>query len=103
MTRFLCSPTRTALLVDLASAGFEFKDENGDTRIPNAYEQTTNGTDACIYLGKIILTPSTHDGNGNVLTEAVYSTDFHANVTACEGITFDTEIEPPTTPYNVFI
>ena len=93
-TRFLASSTRTALLVDLASAGFEWKDENG-TRIPEPFEQTSNGKDSAIYLGKI---PAVLDEEGNVLSPE--STDFCANVTACEGITFDTEIDPPATPYN---
>ena len=100
-TRFLASSTRTAVLVDLASAGFEWKDDNG-TRIPEPFEQTSNGKDSAIYLGKIVTTPATFDEEGNILTEAVISSKYHANVTACEGITFDTEIDPPTTPYNVF-
>ena len=95
MTRFLSS-TRTALLVDLASAGFEWKDENG-TRIPEPFEQTSNGKDTAIYLGKI---PAQLDEEGNVLVAE--SKKFCANVTACEGLTFDTEIEAPAVPYNVF-
>lgn len=96
MTRFLASSTRTALLVDLASAGFEWKDDNG-TRIPEPFEFTSNGTDTAIYIGKI---PAQLDDEGNILVPA--STKFCANVTACEGITFDTEIPAPTTPYNIF-
>jgi hypothetical protein len=95
-TRFLAS-TRTALLADLASAGFHFTNEDGNTRIPEPFEFASNGKDACIYLGKI---PAQLDEEGNILVPA--STKYCANVTACEGIAFDTEIEAPTTPYNIF-
>ena len=93
MTRFLAG-TRTAILTDLASNGYEWKDEQGIPRIPEPFEQTTAPNGHCaIYLGKI---PTT-DGEGNV----TLSTQFCANVTDPEG-QFDTEIDAPTTPYNVF-
>jgi hypothetical protein len=94
MTRFLASPTRHALLSDLASNGYEWKDEQGIPRIPEPFEMTTapNGHTA-IYLGRI---PTT-DAEGNV----TYSTQFCANVTDPEG-QFDTEIDAPEHPYNVF-
>lgn len=98
MTRFLASSTRTALLADLANAGFEFKDENGATHIPDSFEFTSNGTDTAIYLGHV---PAVLDEEGNIIRPE--STDFCANVTACEGITFATEMPvPPQNPYNVF-
>jgi len=53
--------------------------------------------DSAIYLGKI---PAVTDEEGNIIKPE--STDFCANVTACEGITFATEIPAPSTPYNVF-
>jgi hypothetical protein len=34
MTRYLASATKSALIADLASFGFVFKDENGATRPP---------------------------------------------------------------------
>jgi hypothetical protein len=94
MTRFLASPTRHALLSDLASNGYEWKDENGIPRIPEPFEMTTapNGHTA-IYLGRI---PTT-DAEGTV----TYSTQFCANVTDPDS-QFDTEIDAPEHPYNVF-
>jgi hypothetical protein len=93
MTRFLASATRHALLSDLASNGYEWKDENGIPRIPEPFEQTSHNGHTAIYLGKI---PTT-DAEGNT----TFSTNFCANVTDPDS-TFDTEIEAPTTPYNVF-
>jgi hypothetical protein len=94
MTRFLASTLRHALLSDLASNGYEWKDENGIPRIPEPFEMTVNGYGHCaIYLGKI---PTT-DAEGNV----TYSTKFCANVTD-PNATFDTEIPAPETPYNLF-
>jgi hypothetical protein len=93
MTKFLASATRHALLSDLASNGYEWKDENGIPRIPEPFEMTSANGHCAIYLGKI---PTT-DAEGNV----TYSTKFCANVTDPEG-QFDTEIEAPETPYNTF-
>jgi hypothetical protein len=90
MTRFLASPTKSTLLADLAQHGFTF-----DPVQP--FQFASNGTDTAIYLGKI---PAPLDEEGNILVPA--STKYCANVTACEGLTFDTEIEAPTTPYNIF-
>jgi hypothetical protein len=93
MTRFLASTLRHALLSDLASNGYEWKDENGIPRIPEPFEMTYHNGHCAIYLGKI---PTT-DAEGNV----TYSTKFCANVTDTEGV-FDTEIEAPEHPYNTF-
>lgn len=98
-TRYL-SGTRTAILADLASNGFHFTDEDGNTRIPNSFDQTSNGTDGAIYLGRVPIPTSELDEDGNPITEP--SPDFCANVTACEGLEFATERDAPTTPYNVF-
>jgi hypothetical protein len=90
MTRFLASPTRHALLSDLASNGYEWKDEQGIPRIPEPFEMTVNGYGHCaIYLGRI------------PLPDGTLSADFCANVTDPESV-FDTEIEAPEHPYNVF-
>jgi hypothetical protein len=92
-TKFLASATRHALLSDLASNGYEWKDEQGIPRIPEPFEMTYHNGHCAIYLGKI---PTT-DAEGNV----TYSTKFCANVTDTEG-QFDTEIDAPEHPYNVF-
>jgi hypothetical protein len=93
MTRFLASATRHALLSDLASNGYEWKDEQGIPRIPEPFEMTSANGHTAIYLGKI---PTT-DEQG----VTTYSTQFCANVTDPDSV-FDTEIEAPVTPYNVF-
>jgi hypothetical protein len=94
MTTFLASATRHALLSDLASNGYEWKDENGIPRIPEPFEMTVNGYGHCaIYLGRI---PTT-DAEGNT----TFSASFCANVTDPDS-QFDTEIEAPEHPYNVF-
>jgi hypothetical protein len=94
MTRYLASALRHALLSDLASNGYEWKDEQGIPRIPEPFEMTTapNGHTA-IYLGNI---PTT-DEQG----VTTYSADYCANVTDPDA-QFDTEIDAPVTPYNVF-
>jgi hypothetical protein len=93
MTRFLAHTTRHALLSDLASNGYEWKDEQGIPRIPEPFEMTHHNGHCAIYLGKI---PTT-DAEGNV----TYSTKFCANVTDTDG-QFDTEIDAPEHPYNTF-
>jgi hypothetical protein len=94
MTRFLASTLRHALLSDLASNGYEWKDEQGIPRIPEPFEMTTapNGHTA-IYLGRI----PKEDAEGNV----TLSTSFCANVTDTDA-QFDTEIDAPEHPYNTF-
>jgi hypothetical protein len=91
-TRYLAG-TRTAILTDLASNGYEWKDEQGIPRIPEPFEMTSHNGHTAIYLGRI---PTT-DAEGNT----TFSTHFCANVTDTDG-QFDTEIDAPTTPYNVF-
>lgn len=101
MTRFL-SGTRAAVLADLKDNGFVFTDADGGEHIPTEGEFAQSGIHWAIYLGKLVATPAVMDDEGNVVTPAVMTTTFHANVTACEGLTFATEIPAPTTPYNVF-
>jgi hypothetical protein len=93
MTRFLAHSLRHALLSDLASNGYEWKDKQGIPRIPEPFEMTHHNGHCAIYLGKI---PTT-DAEGNV----TYSTKFCANVTDTDA-QFDTEIPAPKHPYNVF-
>jgi hypothetical protein len=102
MTKFLASATRHALLSDLASNGYEWKDENGIPRIPEPFEMTVNEYGhTAIYLGKVPVTDAVLDEEGNVITPATYSTKFCANVTDPDSV-FDTEIDAPEHPYNVF-
>ena len=96
-TRYLASATKSALIADLASFGFVFKDEDGNTRQPEPMEIIQHEQDACIYIGHI---PAKYDINGNIIKPE--STDFCANVTACEGYVFTKEIAEPENPYNKF-
>jgi hypothetical protein len=93
MTRFLAHTKQATLLADLASNGYEWKDENGIPRIPEPFEMTYANGHCAIYLGRI---PTT-DAEGNV----TYSTKFCANVTDPDS-QFDTEIDAPEHPYNTF-
>jgi hypothetical protein len=96
MTRFLASATRHALLSDLASNGYEWKDENGIPRIPEPLEQTTNHRGhAAIYLGHV---PIGVDEEGIT----IFSEDFCANTTEDPEGVFATEIPKPANPYNEF-
>jgi hypothetical protein len=101
MTRFLASATRHALLSDLASNGYEWKDEQGIPRIPEPFEMTYHNGHCAIYLGKVPTTDAITDEDGNVITPATYSAEYCANVTDPDA-TFATEIPAPVTPYNVF-
>lgn len=108
MTRFLAHTDKATLLADLATAGFEFDN-------PEPFTQVSNGKDSAIWLGKIpkpvneidyiANTPIDAveiDNGDNIVIPMMESKDYCANVTACEGITFATEIPAPSTPYNVF-
>lgn len=83
MTRYLAHIDQSTLLADLASNGFVFDN-------PEPLQVIQNGQDACIYLGQV------------PLEDGTFSVDFCANVTTCEGMTFETEITEPTNPYNKF-
>ena len=103
MTRYLASATRTALLADLASNGYEWKDEEGKTRIPNVGDYTSNHRGhTAFYLGHVPIgqTQIGTDDDGNPLFETQFSTDWCANVTNDTEATFATEIPEPANPYN---
>ena len=102
MTRFLASATRTALLADLASFGFVFRDEDGATRQPEPMEVISHNGESCIWIGHIPATYSYDPITEESTLIKPASTDWCANVTACEGHTFATEIAEPETPYNKF-
>jgi hypothetical protein len=102
MTRFLASATRTALLADLASFGFAFRDEDGATRQPVPMEVISHNGESCIWVGHIPATYSYDPITEESTLVKPASTDWCANVTACEGHTFATEIAEPETPYNKF-
>lgn len=96
MTRYLTHANKQTLLDDLARAGFHFDE-------PQMFEQTTNAQgDSAIWLEHIPLTEAVFDEDGKVVTLAQMSELFHANVTRCEGLEFETEQEKPANPYNAF-
>ena len=101
-TRFLTSKTRTALLIDLKEGGFVFKDEQGNDRLPQAFEQVSDGQGGtAIWLNHIPIA-ATYDEEGNELTAAYMSAEFHANVVNTD-YKFATEMATtPNHPYNLF-
>jgi hypothetical protein len=102
MTRFIAHTNADTLLADLKANGFEWRNEDGTTRTPEPFEQTTSANGHCaIYLGKVPTTDAITDEDGNVITPATYSAEYCANVTDPDA-TFATEIPAPVTPYNVF-
>ena len=104
MDYYLKSTTKKALLADLREAGFEWYDvdETGahtTTRDPKRLEVVSKrGVGSCIYLGHIVETPAVVDEEGNVITPAVMTTTFHANVRMRKPHTFATDMNKPSKP-----
>ena len=104
MDYYLKGATKKALLADLREAGFEWYDydEIGavtGTRDPRPLEVVSKrGLGSCIYLGHIVETPAVLDEEGNVVTPAVMTTSFHANVRMRKPHTFTTDTGEPTKP-----
>jgi len=104
MDYFLKSATKKALLKDLREAGFEWYDydESGavtGTRDPQRLEVVSvRGVGSCIYLGHIVETPAVFDEEGNVVTPAVMTKTYHANVRMRKPHTFTTDTGEPTKP-----
>jgi len=94
MTRYLAG-TRTAVLADLASFGFVLDN-------PQPMDIVQHEQDACIYLEHIPAQYSYDPITEESVLIKPASTDFCANVTACEGHTFAKEIAEPAEPYNKF-
>ena len=95
MTRYLRATNREVLLKDLLNNGLKLN--------PQPFQVVSNQSGAvAIYLGHVPLEPAEYDEDGEEVKPAVYSTDFHANVTGTNAV-FTTEMsEVPTVPYNVF-
>jgi hypothetical protein len=104
-TRYLSSATKSALIADLASFGFEFKTnvlgEPSVTRQPEPMEVISHNGESCIWVGHIPATYSYDPITEESTLIKPASTDWCANVTACEGHTFATETFPQK-PYNKF-
>jgi hypothetical protein len=83
MDYFLKSATKKALLKDLREAGFEWYD----------YDEST-----CVYLGHIVETPAVVDEEGNVVTPAVMTKTYHANVRMRKPHDFKKDVGKPTKP-----
>ena len=90
--------TKEAVLNDLKKLVPELTEEN----LP---EISGEGF-AAHWIGQIMTTPPVIDAEGNITTEAVMTTEHHANIwvfdEAEELPTFDTELStPPDNPVNV--
>jgi len=102
MDYYLKSATKKALLADLREAGFEWYDydESGavtGTRDPQRLEVVSKrGVGSCIYLGHLVETPAVYDEDGELVTPAVMTTTFHANVRMRKEHTFATDMGKPS-------
>lgn len=98
--------TKTAVLADLKAAGFLFGDYDEDgmitERAPKPYDTSTldDGSFA-VYLGKVPISDAEYDEDGELITPAVMSTTFHANIRYYGDHTFTTAMAtPPGNPHN---
>ena len=103
MTRYLKATKLDDLITDLSNHGLIFTDADGEVVEPQPFQVVSNESGAvAIYLGHVPLEPAEYDEDGEEVKPAVYSTDFHANVTGTNAV-FTTEMsEVPTVPYNIF-
>lgn len=94
MKYYLTADTKEELLADLEQAGFEWP--NGEPRkMEVAYKA---GFGSCIYLEHLIETPAVIE-DGEIVTPAVMTTTFHANVLTRVPHEFATAMQP-TTPQH---
>ena len=104
MDYYLKSATKKALLADLREAGFEWYDvDEFDsqiiTRDPRPLEVVSKrGVGSCIYLGHIVDTPAVVDEEGNVVTPAVMTKTYHANVRMRKPHDFKKDMGKPNKP-----
>ena len=104
MDYFLISATKKALLKDLREAGFEWYDvdETGahtTTRDPRPLEVVSKrGVGSCIYLGHIVETPAVFDEEGELVTPAVMTKTYHANVRMRKPHDFKKDMGKPNKP-----
>ena len=105
MKYYLTADTKEEILADLRGAGFEWydTDEVGNptgTRDPRRLEVAyKRGFGSCIYLEHLVEVPAVIDEEGNVVTPAVMTTTFHANVHSVVEHDFATAMQaPPTQP-----
>ena len=103
MTRFLKATKLDDLVTDLSNHGLIFTDAEGNVTEPQPFQVVSNESGAvAIYLGHVPIEPAEYDEDGNETKSAVYSPDFHANVTGTAAV-FTTEMsEAPSVPYNIF-
>lgn len=77
---FLRNSTRTGLLQKAEENGFYFKDEDGNTFIPQGGESVANGHAQLFYKGKISNNDAVLDEEGNVITPATFKSGWHADL-----------------------
>jgi len=101
MKYFLRADTKEEILNDLRNAGFEWHDyEDGDrtVRDPKPKEiVSVRGIGSCIYLEHVVEEPAVYEGE-ELITPAVYTSTFHANVKMRQEHTFATDMGAPSTP-----
>jgi len=101
MKYFLRADTKEEILNDLRNAGFEWYDyEDGErtVRDPKPKEIiSVRGIGSCIYLEHIVKEPAVYEGE-ELITPAVYTSTFHANVKMRQEHTFSTDMGAPSTP-----
>lgn len=104
MDYYLKSATKKALLADLREAGFEWYDvddtgSHTTTRDPRPLEVVSKrGVGSCIYLGHIVETPAVFDEEGELVTPAVMTKTYHANVRMRKPHDFKKDMGKPTKP-----
>ena len=103
MTRYLKATQLDDLITDLSNQGLIFTNAEGEEAHPQPFQVVTNQSGAvAIYLGHVTLEQAEYDDEGEELKPAVFSPDFHANVTGTDAV-FTTEMsEAPAVPFNIF-
>ena len=108
---YLTADTKQAILDDLRAQGFDWYDTDDmgnaiTNRDPKKNEVVSvRGVGSCIYLEHLIETPAVIDPDtGDIITPAVFDTQFHANARMREETAFSTAMDPiPSQPQNLWL
>ena len=103
--KYYLKGTKQQVIDDLRNAGFEWYDYdeegNSTAREPKKGEVATlRGIGSCIYLDRLVEIPAEYDEEGNIITEAVLTTTYHANAKMRNEHTFATDMGVPSTPQH---
>lgn len=73
--------TEQKLIDCLATNNIHFYDTNGNVVSPSySYQATNNHSHQTVWLGRIVSVEATYDENGNELTPAVLTDEYHCDV-----------------------